>query len=368
MSEPEKASTECLLQIVRSSRRATLKTSCPVLSNYIAFAIFLSLSFGGEAIAVTSDQCSRLIGSSSGTAKAVSAEAVSASETIGGRQIPIPFCRIHGIATPSADSLINFEVWLPFADHWTGRLKVDGTGGFAGAIPVWSMANDVAGGFAAAGSDMGHTGGESADWTIGHPEKVKDWGYRAHYVVTIAAKALAREFYGRPVAHTYFEGCSNGGRQGMMMAERYPELFDGIVAGAPSMFYADMVLSVLWTGYNLTPIAGQAPIIPPEKLAMIRSRTLAACDALDGLIDQQITNPLACKFDPSELKCTGEETPDCLTADQLRIIRAVYHGIPSPDGAPRWNGPVVGSEAEWEGRGDIPDRGGFSSFVAHVVY
>ena len=163
-------------------------------------------------------------------------------------------CRVHGIATPSSNSVINFEVWLPVAADWSGRLKVDGTGGYAGAIPVWAMVKDLAGGFAAAGSDMGHTGGKSVDWTIGHPEKVKDWGYRAHYVVTMAAKALTSAYYSRPAAHTYYEGCSNGGRQGMMMAERYPELFDGIIAGAPSMSYPDMVLSVLWTGYNLTPV------------------------------------------------------------------------------------------------------------------
>src|SRR5438128_1850567 len=112
-------------------------------------------------------------------------------------------------------------------------------------------------GFVTAGSNMGHDGGESATWTLGHPEKVKDWGLRAHYFVATAAKTLSKAFYDQPVLFSYFEGCSNGGRQAMMMAQNYPELFDGIVAGAPSMFYPDLLFWLLWTGKNQTPVFGQ---------------------------------------------------------------------------------------------------------------
>jgi feruloyl esterase len=208
------------------------------------------------------------------------ATAVAAAATIGTTKVTAPFCRVQGVARPSTDSTINFEVWLPAtASAWSGRLKVDGTGGYAGATPVARMAADLAAGFVAAGSDMGHAGGESADWTMGHPEKVKDWGYRAHYFVTTAAKALTNAFYGRPVAHAYFEGCSNGGRQAMMMAQRYPELFDGIVAGAPSLFYADTLMSLVWTGQTQVPVLGQPPVLSAEKRAMMSARAHAACDA-----------------------------------------------------------------------------------------
>ena len=125
---------------------------------------------------------------------------MAAGASIGSTRANAPFCRVQGVARPSADSLINFEVWLPAAAAWTGRLKTDGTGGYAGATPIARMAEDVAIGFVVAGSDMGHSGGESADWTLGRPEKVKDWGYRAHYFVTTAAKALTLAYYGKPAS------------------------------------------------------------------------------------------------------------------------------------------------------------------------
>ena len=127
-------------------------------------------------------------------------------------------------------------------------MKVNGTGGYAGAMPYARLAQDIGDGFVTAGSNMGHDGGESASWTLNRPEKVKDWGLRAHYSVATAAKTLSSAFYGKPVKHSYFEGCSNGGRQALMMAQNYPELFDGIVAGAPSNFYPDLLMWLLWTG------------------------------------------------------------------------------------------------------------------------
>ena len=317
--------------------------------------------------AVKPGDCAALVGVASEMATITSATPVAAAETIGTTKVTVPFCRVQGVAKPSTDSLINFEVWLPAtASAWTGRLKTDGTGGYAGATPVARMAADVAIGFVVAGSDMGHTGGESADWTMGHPEKVKDWGYRAHYFVTTAAKAVTNAYYGKPAAHAYFEGCSNGGRQAMMMAQRYPDLFDGIVAGAPSQFYGDTLLSLVWTGHSQVPVLGRPPVLSAEKRAMMSARALAACDAQDGLVDQQITNPRACTFDPAVLQCTAGETPNCLTAGQLRAAFSVYRGIPAADGGQRWNGPVVGSEADW-----IPafaDTGGYGVFIGHFVY
>ena len=357
-------STLCRAAATREPRRATLTVS----------ALAAAIAIGGCAMspatrsptAAMSSDCAGLTGVASEMATITSATPVAAGETIDTTKVSAAFCRVRGVARPSSDSLINFEVWLPVAAAWTGRLKTDGTGGYAGATPIPRMAQDVATGFVVAGSDMGHTGGESPDWTLDHPEKVKDWGYRAHYFVTTAAKAVTNAYYGRPAAHAYFEGCSNGGRQAMMMAQRYPDLFDGIVAGAPSQFYGDTLLSLVWTGHSQTPVLGQPPVLSAEKRAMMTARAHAACDAQDGLVDQQITNPRACTFDPVVLQCTAGETVDCLTADQLRAARSVYRGIPAADGSQRWNGPVVGSEADW-----IPafaDNGGYGVFIGHFVY
>src|SRR5689334_10433222 len=160
---------------------------------------------------------------------------------------------------------------------------------------------------------MGHDGGESPSWTMNHPEKVKDWGLRAHYSVATAAKALSAAYFDSPVRYSYFEGCSNGGRQAMMMAQNYPQLFDGIVAGAPSMFYPDLLMWLLWTGKNLSPTQG-VPSISLAKRQAITARVLAQCDGIDGLVDGSIANPRACSFDIDSMGPAGDGT---LTASEL---------------------------------------------------
>src|SRR5437764_2877564 len=175
--------------------------------------------------------CGSLAGQTIADSTVTLAEVVPANTTVptpngNNGTAPVSYCRVAGTASPSADSAIKWEVWLPLTQSaWTGRMKVDGTGGYSGATPYARLAQDVGDGFVAAGSNMGHDGGESATWTMGHPEKVRDWGVRAHYSVATAAKTLARMYYGAEVQHSYFEGCSNGGRQAMMMAQNYPDLF-----------------------------------------------------------------------------------------------------------------------------------------------
>src|SRR5256714_2087252 len=270
--------------------------------------------------------------------------------TIGGAAVTVPLCRVQGVARPSFDSEIKFEVWLPpTADDWAGRMKVNGTGGYAGATPYARLAQDITDGFVTAGSNMGHDGGESAAWTLGHPEKVKDWGLRAHYSVGTAAKALAAAYFGAPVKYSYFEGCSNGGRQAMMMAQNYPELFDGIVSGAPAMFYPDLLMWLLWTGKTLTP---SAPVRPPPissaKRSAITQRVLQQCDADDGLVDGQITNPRACTFDIDTMGPSGDGT---LTADEVEVVKRMYGGTHRDwnnlDSEQRYTGAKHGSEADW---------------------
>lgn len=308
--------------------------------------------------------CSQLASVTSDAATMTAADLIAAPATVAGVDVSAPFCRVQGTARPSADSEIKFEVWLPptLAD-WTGRMKVNGTGGYAGATPYARLAQDITDGFVTAGSNMGHDGGESATWTLGHPEKVTDWGLRAHFYVATAAKALANAFYDKPVSHSYFEGCSNGGRQALMMAQNYPQLFDGIAAGAPSNWYPDLLMWLLWSGVHQTPVLGQPAVVSPAKRALITQRALQACDALDGLADGQITNPRVCQFDVDTMGPNGDGT---LTAAELAVAKAMYAGTTSETGQLRYTGSKFGAEADWDP--NFADNGGYGPFIGHFVY
>jgi feruloyl esterase len=335
---------------------------CPTAFKHLAWVMGMAAL---AAPAHAAGDCAALASVTTADATVTSAAIVNPPAAIGGAAVSVQFCRVQGIARPSADSEIKFEVWLPpSAAAWTQRLKVNGTGGYAGSIPYARLAQDVGDGFVSAGSNMGHDGGESPNWTLNRPEKVKDWGLRAHYSVATAAKALSQAFYDQAVAHSYFEGCSNGGRQALMMAQNYPQLFDGIVAGAPSNFYPDLLMWLLWTGKNLTP---SAPFGPPAvstaKRQAVTQRAVQACDAADGLVDGQITNPRDCNFDIDSMGPAGDGT---LTADELAVFKAMYAGTTSEAGVQRYTGARFGSEADWSPL--FADNGGYGPFIGHYVY
>ena len=320
----------------------------------------------GMALAVEdAGDCAGLKAITAAASTITSADSITAPARVSdGVTVRVPFCRVQGVARPSSDSQIKFEVWLPpTAAAWNGRLKVNGTGGYAGATPHARLAQDIADGFVTAGSNMGHDGGENAAWTRAHPEKVKDWGLRAHHSVATAAKALSLAFYGQPVRHAYFEGCSNGGRQALMMAQNYPDLFDGIVAGAPSNFYPDLLMWLLWAGKLQVPVLGQPPVLSAEKRTLITQRVLAACDADDGLADGQITNPRACRFNIDSMGSRGDNS---LTEAELKVVKAMYAGTTSEGGAQRHTGAKLGSESAWAP--DFADGGGYGRFIGHFVY
>ena len=326
----------------------------------------LALCLSGVAtLAQSAVDCAALATVTTADATITSAASISPPATISGVPVTVPFCRVQGVARPSLDSEIKFEVWLPpTAALWNTRLKVNGTGGYAGAVPFARLAQDVADGIVSAGSNMGHDGGESASWTLNRPEKVKDWGLRAHYSVATVAKALSHQFYGNPVKYSYFEGCSNGGRQALMMAQNYPQLFDGIVAGAPSNFYPDLLMWLLWTGKNLQPSAPPAaPSLSVATRLAVTARVLQSCDAADGLADGQITDPRACNFNIDTMGPAGDGT---LTAAETAIFKAMYAGTTSESGVQRYTGAKLGSEADW-----IPlfaDNGRYGPFIGHYVY
>ncbi len=280
---------------------------------------------------------------------------------------PVAFCRVQAVARPSSESEIKFEVWLPLTrSAWTGRLKVNGTGGFSGTIPATMLAQDIGDGFVTAGSNMGHDGRSVEGWAL-VADKVKDWGLRAHYSVTVAAKALTQAMYGEPVQRAYFEGCSNGGRQALMVAQNYPDLFDGIVAGAPSNFYPDLLMWLQWTGKTLAPTApiasGGLQSISTANRQAVTARALAACDAADGATDGQITHPRACNFDIDTMGPTGDGT---LTAAEVEAVKAMYFGTTTQSGERRYTGARVGSESAWDPA--FADAGVYGNFIKRSVY
>ena len=158
-------------------------------------------------------------------------------------------CQVKGIARPTSDSEINFELWLPPAAAWNGKYMQRGNGGWAGSVPVPTLITPLIRGYAAAATDDGHTSTTrtpDASFAIGHPEKLIDFGYRAVHVTAVHSKAVMRAFYGKEISRSYFAGCSDGGREALMEAQRYPEDFDGIVAGAPANNWTRHFTGFLW--------------------------------------------------------------------------------------------------------------------------
>ena len=234
------------------------------------------------------------------------------------------FCRVAGVIMPSSDSHIRFEVWLP-TSQWNDRFLGVGNGGFAGTIDYRGLAENLGRGYATAATDTGHeAGGGDASWAFGHPEKVIDFGYRAVHLTAATAKSILPAFYGRPAQHAYFDSCSDGGREALMEAQRFPEDYDGILAGAPANFWTHMLASGIDVAKVTTAIP--AGYIPAMKTPAITKAALAACDVQDGVKDGIINNPLACHFSPDVLLCKGEDSLSCLTAPQLASLKKLYSG------------------------------------------
>ncbi len=253
------------------------------------------------------------------------------------------FCRVAGVIRPSRDSYIRFEVWMP-ASGWNGKLLAAGNGGFAGSINYGQMAGDLRRGYATAGTDTGHEGDAGdASWAYQHPEKVIDFGYRALHETAQDAKRLIEAFYSKAPQRSYFDSCSNGGREGLIEAQRFPEDFDGILAGAPANFWSHL----LTAGVDISKaIYGHNPAgyISSVKIPAIQAAALAACDAQDGVKDGIVSDPLRCHFDSSVLLCKGEDSPSCLTAPQVASLKKLYEGARNSHGEQIFPGFIPGAE------------------------
>lgn len=266
------------------------------------------------------------------------------------------FCRVQGVIRPTSDSDIEFEVWMPASD-WNGRYLGVGNGGFAGAINYSAgptsnapgMAQALAAGYATSSTDTGHeASGTSADWAVGHPERVIDYGYRAVHLTAVNAKTIIDTFYGKD-PKSYFSSCSNGGRQALMEAQRYPDDYTGIVAGDPAWFATHLSVAQIWNTQAV--MAKPASYVPVSKLPAVEAAVLEKCDAMDGVKDGVVSEPTQCHFDPAVLLCKGAETSTCLTAPQVEALKKIYAGPTNSSGEQIFPGLLPGGEAGAAGWG-----------------
>jgi feruloyl esterase len=337
--------------------------------------ILLLTATGGLRSAVAATKtCESLAQLNLPNTKITAAQPVTAGEfTVPGRPASIkglpPFCRVAATLTPSADSDIKIEVWFPLT-AWNGKYRGQGNGGFAGAISFETMASAIKLGYATAGTDTGH-GGNDAAWALGHREKVVDFGWRAIHEMTLTAKAIIQNFYGESPKRSYFSSCSDGGREALMEAQRFPADYDGIIAGAPANYWSRLLTAGM---VMQTVTLNGDDYIPASKLPAITYAVMNACDALDSVKDGLLTDPRQCPFDPAVLICKGADSDSCLTVAQARALKSIYAGL--YDGGRLYlPGYAPGSEESgWNSwiTGPMPRRSiGFffgSQFFANMVY
>jgi Tannase and feruloyl esterase len=303
---------------------------------YASLLAAILLAWG--AVSFAQDSCAQLMATKFTGATIILADSVAAGTfagpplPYGSRDLTAPyknvpaFCRVVVLAKPTADSNIKIEVWLPAAG-WNGKLQGIGNGGFAGVIDYVQLGAVVSKGYAATATDTGHSGTPfDATWALGHPEKVIDFGHRGIHEMTRIAKEAVQAFYGKTQQHSYFAGCSDGGREALMEAQRYPADYDGILAGAPANNWTPLLATAVSDTQALT--LDPASFIPQTKIPAISAAVLKACDELDGVRDGILNDPRQCHFDPATIQCkAGEDSDKCLTAKQAAALKKIYAGL-----------------------------------------
>ena len=252
------------------------------------------------------------------------------------------FCRVAATLTPSSDSHIQIEVWMPASD-WNQKFQAVGNGAFNGTVAYPAMATAIGRGYATASTDTGHTG-NTASFGLGHPEKVADFGWRAVHEMTVTAKRIVAAYYSQAPRWSYWNGCSAGGRQALKEVQRFPADFDGVIAGAPGLDWTGRAAQAMRvaTALEKTPASR---LLPPQRELLHRA-AVEACDARDGVKDGLISDPQRCPFDPAILQCKGSETA-CLTSSQVETARLIYSDGVAARGERRTAGLARGSELGW---------------------
>ena len=271
-----------------------------------------------------------------------------------------PYCYLRGIISPA----IHFHAQLPLKENWNGRFLQWGDGGKDGDLDYAD--HRVAEGYAVTNSNTGHDNGvePGASFAFNNRQAEIDFGYRAVHLTVLAGKLLVNQFYKQAPSYSYFEGCSQGGRQGLMEAQRYPNDFDGIVAGAPAFAYQALNASGIWNLQRIyrENLAGNLAVDTDANdsfdslklVEILHEKVLDKCDVLDGISDRVIDNPLNCDFDPAtdldDLTCSSDEySDDCFNESQLRTIADLYAGPIDDSGRQIYPGKAFGSEPRWVG-------------------
>lgn len=256
------------------------------------------------------------------------------------------FCRVQATLKPSTDSDIKMELWMPAASNWNGKFRGTGNGGLGGGATVnpGGLATSLRLGYAVAGNNTGHEGDSS--YAIGHPEKIKDFGYRSAHEMTVVSKALIKAYYDAPLKYSLMSEGGGGTIAALSAAQRFPEDYDIIAATGMASYLSRHTFGQMWTWYATH--KDEASFIQPDKYPVLHKAALDACDAKDGLKDGVIGDPEHCNFDPAAALCKGAAGPGCLTAPQVEAARKIYSGPINPRTKAEIYSPLYpGSELGW---------------------
>jgi feruloyl esterase len=341
------------MDTVADRRRTARRLLTTLLLSSAAF-------YAAPAVAATS--CASLAGMTlPDNTTITAAQSFAAGDTVSGTtKAPVGLCRVQATAKPGAGSNIHFEVWVPTDGSWNGKYQQVGNGGFAGAISLSAIANGVSRGYATAGTDDGTSGPPSgAPSFIGDPDVLIDYGYRALKVTSDNSKAIIAQLMGTGPRHSYFVGCSDGGREALQQAQRFPDDFDGIIVGSPtndfvgefgSSYHWDMEATLVGPQTNGVPDA----YIPASMLPVLSNKALAQCLGKDGGVatDAFLSDPRGCHFDPKEVQCKkGQDPSTCLSPAQVAAAEKIYAGAHDAHGNLLFPGYEPGGEAatgDWQ--------------------
>jgi feruloyl esterase len=282
------------------------------------------------------------------------------------------YCRVMGYVRPS----IQFEVRLP-TSNWNGKYLLGGCGGACGNVDsdrpgiTNSINYALRRNYAVAAHDSGHWGPSVIDavWAYNNRQLEIDWGYRAVHEMARVPKELIQAYYGKKANYSYFAGCSTGGRQAGMEAQKFPEDFDGIISGAPDLNDTGLMLLLTWF-YQANRDSHGKKILHQSRVKLVRDAVYAECDGKDGLVDGTINDPRNCDFKPESLLCKGSDTENCLSPEEIIVLKKFYGGVRNSAGELLFPGGMpLGSEPFWNlwaiGKGDAP--GINDMFVEHVL-
>lgn len=242
----------------------------------------------------------------------------------GASPIAIALCRIEGVI----EKEIGFELWLPAADAWNRRLLVGGVGGQAGAFNHRELARGIRRGYASASTDTGHKA-DDRHWLLGRPDRAANYAYRANHLLAVKTKAIIAAVYGAAVRNAFFVGCSGGGRQALTEVQRYPEDFDGVIAGAPGVDTPRMSARRMW---EMQQHSRWGPLMDSVDWKLVADAAVIECDGLDGVRDSVIDDPTLCRFDPGRLACAKNGGEKCLSPEQIAAVRRLYAPLHDENG------------------------------------